>query len=51
MGKAAKFGKGGKGKRSQKLKLPKSAQAGGRDIIRQDERFRIAPKHPGMGRR
>jgi hypothetical protein len=51
MGKAAKFGKGGKGKRNLKVRLPKSGQSGGRDIIRQDERFRIAPKHPGMGRR
>ncbi len=24
---------------------------GGRDIIRRDAQFRIAPKHPGMGRR
>jgi hypothetical protein len=23
----------------------------GRDILRQEEHFRIAPKHPGMGRR
>ncbi len=51
MSKAAKFGKGGKSKRTRKVKLPKSAQSSGRDIIRRDEHFRIAPKHPGMGRR
>jgi hypothetical protein len=51
MGKAAKLGKGAKTKKGKKITLPNSAQSSGREIIRRDEHFRIAPKHPGMGRR
>jgi hypothetical protein len=34
-------------------KLPRQAAAPtrGREIFRREERLRIAPKHPGMGRR
>jgi len=33
---------------TRKLKPPAKS---GRDILRQEEHFKIAPKHPGMGRR
>lgn len=49
-----KNGKSKKNAGSHKMdkgKAPKSISLGGRDIIRRDEQFRIAPKHPGMGRR
>lgn len=37
--------------RPLKLRLQKSAPMSGRDILRFEEHFKIAPKHPGMGRR
>jgi len=51
MAKNGKFGANADGKRKHKDMLPKSRPTSGRDILRRDEHFRIAPKHPGMGRR
>lgn len=54
MGKNAKFGKDAEKKRMEKMEKVKSRKLqamGGRDIIRREAQFRIAPKHPGMGRR
>jgi len=38
-------------KRKERALLLKSRLMSGRDIFRREEHFRIAPKHPGMGRR
>ncbi len=38
-------------KRKDRINPPKPYAASGRDIIRRSEQFRIAPKHPGMGRK
>jgi len=38
-------------RRVERSRAPKSAPLKGRDILRFEESFRIAPKHPGMGRR
>ncbi len=50
MGKIGRFGKQGDSKRPRRLKPQRSVPTG-RDIIRLEEHFKIAPKHPGMGRR
>ena len=39
------------GKSRVKNSLIRSRVANGRDVYRREERIRIAPKHPGMGRR
>jgi hypothetical protein len=36
---------------TERLQTRKSTLRGGRDILRREESFKIAPKHPGMGRR
>ncbi len=49
-----RFGKVGKKpdpKAKDRLPPARAYAASGRDIIRRDEQLRIAPKHPGMGRR
>ncbi len=51
MGKNARFGKYGNAKRKEKVRAHKSIPMQGRDILRLEEHFKIAPKHPGMGRR
>ena len=51
MGKTGRFGKQDAMKRRPKLQPHHSVPVKGRDIIRLEEHFRIAPKHPGMGRR
>ena len=53
MGKNGKFGRQDESKRQRgerRLKPQRSVPTG-RDIIRLEEHFKIAPKHPGMGRR
>jgi hypothetical protein len=37
--------------RTAAMRKAKPPARSGRDILRQEEHFRIAPKHPGMGRR
>jgi hypothetical protein len=49
MGKTGRPGKQDELKR--RLKPQRSVPVRGRDIIRLEEHFKIAPKHPGMGRR
>ncbi len=54
MNKPWKFGKDSDKKRmenQEKSRMPKNQPLGGRDILRREAQFRIAPKHPGMGRR
>jgi hypothetical protein len=51
MYKIGKNGKEGDRRKNEKRKLPKPPSQGGRDILRREAQFRIAPKHPGMGRR
>lgn len=51
MNKSGRFGKYGDAKRKAKIRTLKSVPMKGRDIIRFEEHFQIAPKHPGMGRR
>ncbi len=49
-----KLGKSGKDpakKGLEKNLMRKSLSQSGRDIIRREAQFKIAPKHPGMGRR
>jgi len=41
----------GKAKGHERAKPLKAQPLTGRDIVRRDEHFRIAPGHPGMGRR
>jgi hypothetical protein len=50
MSKNGKPGKQSDPKRLRHLKPQRSGPTG-RDIIRLEEHFKIAPKHPGMGRR
>jgi hypothetical protein len=38
-------------RRVDRSRTLKSVPLNGRDILRLEEHFRIAPKHPGMGRR
>lgn len=38
-------------KRKERAMLLRSRLMSGRDIFRREEHFRIAPKHPGTGRR
>jgi len=38
-------------KNQPKVRPQKSVPLKGRDILRFEEHFKIAPKHPGMGRR
>ena len=48
----SKIGKFVKPEKNQpKVRPHKSVSMRGRDILRFEEHFRIAPKHPGMGRR
>jgi hypothetical protein len=47
----ADAGKNAGSRKSDKQKTRKSVFRGGRDILKREEQFRIAPKHPGMGRR
>ncbi len=51
MGKNGRFGKQDESRRQRRLRPQRSAPMQGRDIIRREEHFQIAPKHPGMGRR
>jgi hypothetical protein len=52
MAKKGKPGLFGKSRRKERVKPIKGQQSlMGRDILRRDEHFRIAPGHPGMGRR
>ena len=51
MSKNAKFGRNDEPKRLRRLRPQRSVPMQGRDIIRLEEHYRIAPKHPGMGRR
>jgi hypothetical protein len=51
MSKNAKFGRNDDPKRLRRLRPQRSVPMQGRDIIRLEEHYRIAPKHPGMGRR
>ncbi len=54
MGKNGKFGRQDESRRQHRelrLRPQRSAPMQGRDIIRLEEHFKIAPKHPGMGRR
>jgi hypothetical protein len=49
-----RLGKPGKPKdpkRKDRINPAKPYLAGGREVIRRSEQFRIAPKHPGMGRK
>ncbi len=50
MSKSVKLGKRNDS-RQRKVQPRRSIPVQGRDIIRLEEHFRIAPKHPGMGRR
>ena len=38
-------------RRANRIRPVRSVPLTGRDILRLEEHFRIAPKHPGMGRR
>ncbi len=51
MSKNGKSGKRSELRRLERNRPSKSVPMTGRDILRLEERFRIAPKHPGMGRR
>ena len=51
MNRTGRFGKQDDAKRQRKLRPRRSVPIQGRDIIRLEEHFKIAPKHPGMGRR
>jgi hypothetical protein len=51
MGKNAKLGRNGDSKRLRRLRPQRAVPMQGRDIIRLEEHFKIAPKHPGMGGR
>ena len=51
MNRNGKFGKQGEPKGLRRLRPQRSVPVQGRDIIRLEEHFKIAPKHPGMGRR
>ena len=51
MSKNGKFGKRSELQRMDRSRPSKSVPLKGRDILRFEESFRIAPKHPGMGRR
>ena len=51
MAKTGKFGSKADRRRREKAILSKSRPTSGKDIFRREEHFRIAPKHPGMGRR
>ena len=51
MRKSSKVGKRDDRKQLLKMQPRHSVTVQGRDIIRLEEHFRIAPKHPGMGRR
>jgi hypothetical protein len=51
MAKRGKFASKAERKHRQKAMLSKSGPTSGKDIFRREEHFRIAPKHPGMGRR
>jgi len=50
MDKNAKYGRHDDPKPLRRLRPQRSVPMG-RDIIRLEEHYRIAPKHPGMGRR
>ena len=51
MSKNGKFGKQDDPRRLRRLRPQPAGPVQGRDIIRLEEHFKIAPKHPGMGRR
>lgn len=51
MSKNGRFGRQDGLKRLRRLRPQRSVPMQGRDIIRLEEHFKIAPKHPGMGRR
>ena len=54
MAKNGKLGKYTQKKLQERMethKLHGMQAAGGRDILKREAQFRIAPKHPGMGRR
>ncbi len=46
-----RVGRHGSPKHNERIRRSKPYPTSGRDIVRRDEQFRIAPKHPGMGRR
>jgi hypothetical protein len=51
MNKSGKSGRRFEVRRVDRNRPLKSVPMTGRDILRLEEHFRIAPKHPGMGRR
>jgi len=51
MGKNGKYSRQDESRRQRRLRPQRSVPMQGRDIIRLEEHFKIAPKHPGMGRR
>ncbi len=51
MSKNGRFSRRSELRRVERSGAPKSIPLKGRDILRFEESFRIAPKHPGMGRR
>jgi hypothetical protein len=46
-----KFGRRPNGKNKMKELLLRSRMPSAQDVYRREARIRIAPKHPGMGRR
>ena len=51
MSKGRKFGKREFSRNRERVKKASGSKPKGRDIIRQDEHRKIAPKHPNMGRK
>ena len=51
MSKSGRFGRQDEQKQLRRQRPQRSVPVKGRDIIRLEEHFKIAPKHPGMGRR
>jgi hypothetical protein len=51
MGRKGKPSLFGRSREKERAKPLKAQPLTGRDIVRRDEHFRIAPGHPGMGRR
>jgi hypothetical protein len=48
--KAGRYGKYGENKRIKALRDRKKGPDRARDLRKQEEHFKIAPKHPGRGR-
>ena len=51
MARTGMLGKHPNKKRKERTMLLRSRLTSGRDMFRREEHIRIAPKHPGMGRR